>query len=468
MKNIKTYQDLLLVPQNEEARMKFVADVIDEHKATKAYDIAYKAEKYFKHQNITINQYQKLLYTVSGKAIPDIWSANFKMASNFYFLFIVQEVQHLLGNGVSFQDKKTKDRLGKGEKSFDNQVQEVATNALNGGIAFGYFDYDHIESFSFLEFAPLYDEISGRLKSGVRFWRIAPDKPLRAVLYELDGHTDYLWLTDEKSSVNLSDDWIRISSLMYYRKKQPYILKVEKSKAGGEQITDGGNYPDLPIVPMWGNKEHQSEFVGKQEQIDCFDLIRSGYANDVDDASLIYWTLNNAGGMDDIDLAKFVERLKTVKAAKVDGEAQAESHTVDVPYASREALLERLRAELYEDAMALDTKALASGGSVVTAVIKAAYEPLTEKVDRFEYCVTQFIDKILELAGIDDTPTYTRSMMINQTEMIQNWVMAAPYVTEEEVTRGVLEAFGKGDIANDVIAQMQADNLPTIDEEETE
>ena len=61
--SIKTYQDLLVVPDNEELRMKFVRDVINEHKATKLYETAFIADKYFRHKNVTINQYQKLLYS---------------------------------------------------------------------------------------------------------------------------------------------------------------------------------------------------------------------------------------------------------------------------------------------------------------------------------------------------------------------------------------------------------------------
>ena len=460
---IKTYQDLLQIPENEELRMKFASDVINGHKASKMYSIANTAEKYFRHKNVTINQYQKLLYTVSGKAIPDIWSANFKMASRHYFRFIVQEIQYLLGNGVTFENKDTEEKLGKDEKSFDNQIQKLATSALNGGVAFGFFDYDHIENFSVLEFAPLYDELSGSLKAGVRFWQIDSNKPLRATLYEIDGYTDYLWLNNEKSAVNISKDWIKISSLMYYREKKKYIVTVNKSIVDGEKIVDGENYPDFPIVPLWANPEHQSEFVGLQETIDCIDLVRSSYANDVDDASLIFWTLQNAGGMNDIDLAKFVERMKTVKAVALDDEVQAESHTIDVPYASREALLSRLEKDLYKDAMALDVEQIASG-NVTATQIKAAYEPLNEKTDRFEYCVSEFIDKILYLANIKDKFTFTRSMIINQNESVQTVVMASSVLPEDYVVEKILAILGDKDKVEEVVKQIHADNMPQLNE----
>lgn len=42
------------------------------------------------------------------------------------------------------------------------------------------------------EFVPLHDEEDDALKAGIRFCQIAPDKPLRMTLYELDGYTEYI------------------------------------------------------------------------------------------------------------------------------------------------------------------------------------------------------------------------------------------------------------------------------------
>ena len=42
-------------------------------------------------------------------------------------------------------------------------------------------------------------------------------------------------------------------------------------------------------------------------------------------------------------MVKFVERIKTVHAAAMGDGQTAEAHSVEMPYASREALLERLR-----------------------------------------------------------------------------------------------------------------------------
>ena len=268
-----TYQDLQAVSQAQQDRMAFVKNAIDQHKTTELYETARIAEAYNKHQNVTINEFKKLLYTITGKAIPDNYSANFKMGCRHFHRFIVQEVQYLLGNGATWSNEATEDKLGTDKIKFDNQLQDIGRKALVGGVAFGFFNLDHLEVFSVLEFVPLYDEENGSLSAGIRFWQIADNKPLRATLYELDGYTDYLWDNTGKGKE--------------LHEKRAYKLKVRYSEADGAEIYDGENYPSFPIVPLWGNLEHQSEIVGLREQIDCYDLIKSGFANTVDEA----WTM---------------------------------------------------------------------------------------------------------------------------------------------------------------------------------
>lgn len=444
-----TYQDLTNVGDNTEKRMNFVLEIIHSHKGTKLYGTAKIAEEYARAQNRTIMQYQKLLYTLSGRAVPDNYSANYKIPSNFFHRFITQQNQFLLGNGVSWEDEQTPGLLG---DDFDIRLQEAGKNALICGVSFGFFNLDHLEVFSLLEFAPLYDEENGALAAGVRFWQVDSDKPLRATLYEMDGYTDYIWV-EGKGEV-LHD-------------KRAYKILAQYTEADDTIIYNGENYPSFPIVPLWANPYRQSEIVGLREQIDAYDLIKSGFANDLDDVSQIYWTVSNAGGMDDIDLAQFLERMKTVKAASVSDGEQVQAHTIDVPFNAREAILDRLRRDMYRDYMALDTEEIANG-AVTATQIRAAYEPMNAKADAYEYCVIDFIQGILTVAGIEDSPTFTRSMMVNTSEEISNVIQAAEFLSSDYVTRKILTLFGDGDKADEIIAQMAADELNTgfLNEEE--
>ena len=168
MIKIKTYQDFIEIGENEAERMEFVREVISEHRNSDLYKIAQIADEYDRKQNRTIIQYQKLLYDATGRAIPDNVSANYKLTSGFFNRFTTQQVQFLLGNGVTWEDEATKGHLG---EDFDKKLQTAAKAALCAGVSFGFYNYDHLEVFTALEFVPLYDEENGALMAGIRFWQ---------------------------------------------------------------------------------------------------------------------------------------------------------------------------------------------------------------------------------------------------------------------------------------------------------
>lgn len=411
---MKTYEDLLEASD----KMAFVRGAINAYKADAMYLDASTGYEYFRRRNTTISRYQKLLYKMSGEAVPDNYSANYKFSNAFFPIFVRQENSYLLGNGVTFNEDSTKDRLGGDE--FDGVLLRAGEASLWGGVSYGFWNLDHIEIFKATEFAPLFGEEDGGIHAGIRFWQIADNKPLRATLYEEDGYTEYIWKKGEGSIL---------------KPKQTYKQIIWQSVVDGTEIIDGENYPNFPIVPLWANSMHQSELIGLQSKIDGYDLIQSGLANDLDDASQIYWTLQNAGGMDDIDLAAFLQHMKTVKAAIVDDDgAKAEAHTIDVPYQARQAGLQDLRDSLYRDAMALDTDKITAGNVTATA-INAAYDNLNLKCDDFEACVTAFIKEILALIGVDDSPTYKRSKLMNQTEETQVILSAAQFLDDETILK---------------------------------
>ena len=417
------YEDLLALPQGDEEKLlDFVLGTINTHKRSPLYNEAIVAYEYFKKRNVTINAYQKLLYTLSGNAVPDNYSANYKFTNAFFPIFVRQENSFLLGEGVTFNNDSTKEKLGGDD--FDTQLYIAGEAALWGAVSFLFYNFDQIKVFKVTEFAPLISEEDGALHAGIRFWQIDSQRPLRATLYEEDGYTEMIW--DNRKDKGKG----RI-----FKPKQPYRQIVSVSVADGEEIMDGKNYPSFPIVPLWGNQEHQSELTGLREKIDGYDLIQSGFANDLDDCSQIYWIINNAGGMDEVDLARFMNQIKRVKAAVVEDDgATAEAHTIELPYQARQAGLADLRDSLYRDAMALDTDKIQAGNITATA-INASYQNLELKCDGFEYCVTTAIKLLLNLAGIDDSPTYHRRKTTNQPEITDMVISASEYLDDETVLK---------------------------------
>lgn len=443
-----TYQDLILIPEDDEKRrMDFVRDVINQHKSSDVYKMAVIGCQYNAKRNTSIMTYQKTLRKLDGSEVPDLWSPNHKTTRNFFSYFTTQQNQYLLANGVTWNEESTAEKLG---KDFDTQLQIAGKKALVQGEAFGFFNLDHMDVFGLTEFAPLYDEENGALRAGVRFWQVDSTKPLRATFYEEDGYTNYIW--NERQDIAKEEQQGRI-----LKEKTPYILKLRTTEADGTEIYDGENYPAFPIVPLWANEEKQSELVGIQEQIDAYDLIKNGFLNDLDTAQ-IFWLIKGAGGLDDIDLVKFLERLHQQKVATLDDDQSAEPVTVQIPYDAREKLLDRLERDLYKDYMALNVDEI-KGGAVTATQIEAAYEPLNSKADQYEYQIIKFISGILEIAGIDDEPSFTRSKLVNINEEVSTVLEAAQVLDTEYVTEKILTLFGDGDKAEEIIERMNADEL---------
>lgn len=410
-----------------------VQNAIDHHMHSDAYKIAKSADAYDHQQNETIFNYVKMIFTMTGSPVEDFTASNNKIASNFFHRLNTQRNTYLLGNGISFADHVeeqvdektgesvmvdlTKEALG---PKFDTDLQKTGYNALIHGVTFGFWNLDRLHNFPLTEFVPLWDEENGSLRAGVRFWRIDKDKPMIAVLYEEDGYTKYK--SKEKVGVDLEE----------VQAKRAYKLKVQTSEEDGEEIIGEENYGSLPIVPLWGSKLKQSTLVGMQHSIDSFDLIRSGFANDLTDCAQIYWILENCSGMDDNELAKFRDRLKINHIAVADTEnSKVTPYTQDVPYSARKEYLDEIRSGIYEDFGGLDVHTVEAGAT--NDHIDAAYQPMDEEADDYEYQIIEFIQQILALMGIEDTPIFKRNRISNQKEQVEMIMLEANYLDEETI-----------------------------------
>lgn len=420
MVEIFTFQDF----QNEvnsNGVAKAVAVAINSHKESKDYKMAMDADLYDHQKNKTINEYVQTIFSLTGSPIEDYTASNNKLSSNFFRRLNTQRNTYLLGNGVSFSDNEDGIKAALGD-NFDTKLKRLGYYALIHGVSFGFWDVSGMHIFKLTEFAPLWDEETGELKAGIRFWQIDSKKPMFAVLYEEDGFTKFK--TDIKNG-----------NFVEIQQKRAFRITVSKSEADGEEVIGEENYSSLPIVPLWGSDLKQSTLVGMRAQIDSFDLIRSGFANDLTDVSQIYWIISNAGGMDDKDLAQFRDRLKLTHIAVVDTEnSGATPYTNEVPYNARQVYLDNIRSGIYEDFGGLDVHTISATST--NDHIDAAYQPMDEQADDYEFQIIEFVDQLLKLLKLpESTPIFKRNRISNQQEQTQMVLSAADYLDAETVLK---------------------------------
>lgn len=428
---MKTFQDFQAAVGAGQL-IDFIRQAINEHRGSVEYLTALEADEYEAQRNTTICNWVKYLYRMDGTKAVDYASANNRLANNYFHRLNTQRREYSLGNGVTFTKSRevaekgvkrridtTKEYLG---TDFDSALNTAAHFALIHGLSFLMWNLDHAVTFKLTEFVPLWDEEDGTLKAGIRFWSLDwATRPVIAVLYEIDGYTRFHTKPDS-TGLDLE---IAVPKRGY---RQTYAI----TEADGEELVGEENYSSLPIVPLWGNKHHQSTLVGMKSKLDAYDLIDSGFANDLQEVAEIYWLLDNALGETDESLARFRDRMKLNHIAVVDNQnSSVKAYTQEIPVQGRQTFLTEIRNQIFEDFGALDVHTVAAGAT--NDHIDAAYQPMDEEADDFEYQIIQCVRQILKLNGIDDTPIFKRNRISNQKEQTEMVMLTANYLDDETV-----------------------------------
>jgi len=417
---IPTYQDMLEATD----LTKFVESAIGTYKTSEMYLEAKLADEYDAQRNPTIAKTIRTLFDVQGVKVTDRTASNHRIASNLFNRLNTQRCMYSLGNGVSFidpyetgQTDETKEALG---PHFDHIIKEAGYHALIHGVNYLMWDVSEVYEFKATEVVPLDDEVDGSLRACIRFWQLDRHKPLNAVLYEADGYTTYQTVNGKFQQV---------------AEKAPYAITYQYTNVDDMVPTSEDNYNALPVVRMYGSRLKQSTLVGMQEAIDAYDLILSGFANDLSDCAQIYWIVENYGGMTDDDLAQFLDRLKLNHIANADTQSGGKitPYTQEVPYQARKAFLDDLKARIYEDFGALDVHTVSAGAT--NDHIDAAYQPLDENASDFEHWVSDAIVQLLRLQGIEDTPIFKRTRISNIKEQVEVLVQEAAWLDQATILR---------------------------------
>lgn len=436
-----TYQDLDKIRGDEEETMQFVLDCINYFKTSDEYKTAQDYRDYAQGENPTLRRSEKVIYDLLGNAHRDNIGPNHKIHSRYVYLAITEGTQYLLGNGISFDNDTAKEKLG---DEIDERLSEWADDAQTYGVSYGFWNGEKFQIFPYLQSIPLLDEYDSTIKAFIRFWQLDDDKPLRIVLYEVDGMTDYIQESGEK---------IRVETA---KRGYPKIKTYYGLETIEDEITEFYNFPALPVVPLY-YINRKSILWGNTPAVDAYDLLNSRMVNNIDEGNLVYWVLRNCNGMDEKDLQNFIVQLHKSHVLPIDGDegADAVPHQVEAPVNSTELGIERVKALLDENFMTANSESIRAG-NVTATQIRAAYHRLDMKTARFEYQVIKAVKRLLFVIGIPDEKfTFTWSRELNKSEEIQNILQAAQFLDEETVTRMLLEEMGKIDIVNDVLQRRE-------------
>ena len=94
--------------------------------------------------------------------------------------------------------------------------------------------------------------------------------------------------------------------------------------------------------------------------------------------------------------------------------------------------MDDIRAGIYEDFGGLDVHQVQANST--NDHLEAAYQPMDENADDFEYQCIEFVQQILVIAGLEkDTPIFKRNRISNQREQVDMVIAEADYLDTETV-----------------------------------
>ncbi len=443
---IATFQDYLPIKDNETAKTNFLKACISEHEGSPAYKAALAGSHYYDGDNDTIRSVVKWYIDRFGNKKQDADASNFKMRNKMFPYFVNQLVLYLLGNGIQMETAE-KEKLG----DIDEKLVKAAIKAQCGSVSYLFWNLDHVEVFDAVEFIPLWDEDTGALRAGVRYWRLTPEKPLRITLYEDDGYSEYIDRNDGAGVVLLLD-------------KQPYVKLVVQTAIDTE-IRDGRNYDSFPIVPLWANASKKTALRGLRDTIDAIDLLTNGFANTVKDTRQILFILRGALG--DAEEQRFrdaLNKIERIGGAAVDDNQSIDAVSPQIAFEANQAAISMLEDNLYRDAMALRVSNI-QAGNVTATQIRSAYEPLNQKADLFEVQVRECLNQIMRFAGATGDYHFERSTVANAQESMQTLMLSAQYLPRDYLVSRILAILGDTDSLDDVLQALDAEEMTRVTDE---
>lgn len=314
--------------------------------------------------------------------------ADNRIAHNFHQLITDEEVDYILSYdpiidvGSNETNKKVFDCLG---DDFLKKSRALAVEACNAGLAWLHYWVDTKEKKVCYALVPtdqviaiMEDSLEEKIKNLIRYYPI------------------------ERKIGLIKRTFLRVE--VWDKEKCEYMIfpgDRDSFSLGGQQ-DDGTLYHSfgsVPFIPFANNNRKQSNLKKYKGLIDAYDIVVSGYVNDVMDIQQVIYILENYAGT---DLASFLSDLKKYKTVSVgdDGiegsKGDLRTLAIDIPVEARNSLLDFLKKQIYTAGQAL-SRDVTSVGNASGETLKFFYRDLDLKVGDKE---VEFISGYKELIRV--------------------------------------------------------------------
>lgn len=429
-----------------------ISSLIRKWEATDAYRHMVDGNSYYNGINTTIANLTRMYWSdKSKKMTPNPYVSQERIGFGKFHDVVSQKVSTLLNEApdiTDFDDDAFSKKLG-------FALKKAATYASCCGIGWIFVSsqlnlnvFNPAGCIAFRD-----DSDSSRILAFIRYWDVHSlnnSEFIRyAEVYTLEGIATYV-SGDSGSNFSLA------------KNTEPYSYAVEKDFLGTRIVEN--NIGAIPLIELDNNDSKMSDLTPSlRSKIDVIDVINSGFANNIQDFSDVYWVIKNGTSETTDAFEDFMASITKTKKMVVNGDDAsslgAEPHQFEIPTAARSTFCDRMKAEIADETGVVDPKDL-TGSSITNVAIKAVTMKLRQRVSDFEWDVYEATLKILKLytlfTGIEtsDDVNFTWLLIDNQTEIVDNAQKIQPNISQKSYLK-LLKRADYIENVDDEIAQIQ-------------
>lgn len=367
---------------------------LDQDAASTKKQLARVGQRYYDGDH-DIRNFRVFFIDGEGQLQEDTYRSNIKICHPFFKILADQEAQYILSveDGIFKSDiPELQSELDEYFNSNDEYMSELY-DAIVGAVVKGHdfmYAYKNAEGKTSFQCA----DSLGVVEVESRF---ASDKREHVLFCYLDK------VDSEGKRIRRIQDWDNKEVFFYVQKDDGKIEKdpdaklnprphITYTKPRDEHIYYD-DYGTIPFIRLDNNKRQQSGLMFIKDQIDSYDLMNCGLANNIQDTSEALYVVKGFQG-DNLD--ELMLNIKAKKHIGVDEDGGVEIKTVDIPYEARKIKMEIDEKNIFRFGFGVNTESLKDTSATVSVAIKSAYANLDLKCNGFNKELRKFLRKQLD------------------------------------------------------------------------
>lgn len=366
-------------------------------------------------------------------------TADNRVSRDFYGLLVDQKSAYLFteapifDTGNKWLNKKVTETLG---EEFTRECQKLCVNASNTSVGWAHYwrgehgiEYAVVDS---SEIVPIWSKgLKKQLLAVLRIYSdIDENTGDQLVVYEI-------WIDTECASYcrKVGDSVELLREFPQFPVSTTYSIYDIQTEYTNILTHDLG---EVPFIAFYNNSRHRSDLDRVKKLIDVYDVVFSGFVDDLEDIQELILILTGYGGT---NMSEFLDDLKRYKVIKMDADEGSGLDTLkmEIPVEARQTLLDLTRQAIIEVGQGYDPRPENFGNSSGVA-LRFFYAPLEMKAGQmeteFRLGFARLVKAICRGLGTEVPvvrQTWTRTAIRSDLETVQMCAQSVGVVSQKTI-----------------------------------